>query len=52
MLIFNNYNNLSWFVNTKSLSSKQVQWAQKLSCYHFRINYYQGKANKTADTLS
>ena len=34
-----------------SLSFKQVYWAQELSCYHFCINYWQGKANGAADTL-
>ncbi len=39
-------------MDTKSLSSYQVLWAQKLSGYHFQIDYCQGKANATADTLS
>lgn len=39
-------------MNIKSLSSKQVYWAQKLSKYYFRIDYCQGKAIRTDDTLS
>ncbi len=39
-------------MDTKSLSSRQVQWAQELSKYHFRIHYRQGKANGAADALS
>ena len=39
-------------MNTKSLSSKQIRWAQELSCYHFQIDYRQGKANGAADALS
>ncbi len=39
-------------MNTKNLSSRQVQWAQKLSRYHFRIDYWQDKANRAADALS
>ena len=39
-------------MDMKSLSSRQVCWAQKLSRYHFQIDYRQGKANETADTLS
>ena len=39
-------------MDTKSLSSRQVCWAQKLSCYHFQIDYCQGKANGAADALS
>lgn len=35
-------------MNTKSLSFRQVCWAQDL----FRIDYRQGKANGAADTLS
>ena len=39
-------------MDTKSLSSKQVCWAQKLSQYHFRIDYCQGKANVATNALS
>ncbi len=39
-------------MDTKSLSSRQVRWAQELSRYHFRIDYPQGKANGAADALS
>ena len=39
-------------MDTKSLSSRQVCWAQELSRYHFRIDYRQGKANVAADALS
>ena len=39
-------------MNTKSLSSRQVRWAQELSRYHFQIDYRQGKANGAADALS
>ena len=39
-------------MDTKGLSSRQVRWAQDLFCYHFQINYRQGKANKAVDVLS
>ena len=39
-------------MDSKSLSSRQVRWAQKLSWYHFCIDYHQGKANAVADALS
>ena len=52
VLVLTNYNKLRQFIDTKSLSSRQVRWAQKLSCYHFQINYHQGKANRAADVLS
>ena len=34
ILVFTNHNNLRRFMDTRSLSSRQVCWAQKLSCYH------------------
>ena len=52
ILVLTNYNNLCWFMDTKSLSSRQVKWAQKLSKYYFWIDYCQGKANGAADALS
>ena len=52
ILVFTNYNNLCWFMDTKSLSSRQIRWAQKPSKNHFRIDYYWSKANGAADTLS
>ena len=39
-LVLINHNNFCWFMDTKSLSFKQVCWAQKLSCYYFWIDYY------------
>ena len=52
VLILTDHNNLRRFMDTKSLSSRQVRWAQELSRYHFRIDYCQGKANGAADALS
>ena len=52
VLVLIDHNNLRWFMNTKSLSSKQICWAQELSRYYFRIDYRQGKANRAADALS
>ncbi len=52
VLVLTDHNNLRRFINTKSLSSRQVRWAQELSRYHFRIDYRQGKANAAADALS
>ena len=45
-------NNLYCFIDIKSLSSKQVCWAQKLSSYYFQIDYYQNKVNIVVDALS
>ena len=52
VLVLTNYNNLQYFMDMKNLSSKQVWWAQKLSKYHYQIDYHQNKANKAANTLS
>ena len=52
MLVLINHNNLCCFMDTKSLSSKQIHWAQELSRYYFWIDYYQNKANGAADALS
>ncbi len=51
VLVLTNHNNLQCFMNIKSLSSRQVQWAQKLSKYYFRIDYERGKANGAVDAL-
>ena len=52
VLVLIDHNNFRRFMNTKSLSSCQVCWGQKLFWYHFRIDYCQGKANAAADALS
>ena len=52
VLVLTDYNNLHQFREIKSLSPRQVRWAQKLSRYHFQIDYRQGKANRAADALS
>ena len=52
VLVLTDHNNLRRFMDTKSLSSRQVRWAQELSRYNFRIDSCQGKANGAADALS
>ena len=52
VFVLTDHNNLHHFMDTKSLSSRQVGWAQELSCYYFCIDYRQGKANRAADGLS
>ena len=39
VLVLTDHNNLRRFIDTKSLSSRQVRLAQELSRYHFRIDY-------------
>ena len=51
ILVLTNHNNFRRFIDIKNLSSKQVYWAQELSCYYFQINYCQSKANGAADAL-
>ena len=52
VLVLIDHNSLQQFMDTKSLSSCQVRWAQKLFQYHFQIDYCQDKANGAADALS
>ena len=49
VLVLTDHNNLRRFMDIKSLSFKQVRWAQELSRYHFCIDYQQGKVNGAAD---
>ncbi len=39
VLLLTDHNNLQRFMNIKSLSFRQVRWAQELSRYHFQIDY-------------
>ena len=39
-------------MDMKNLSFKQICWAQKLSQYHFQINYYSNNANAATNALS
>ena len=39
-------------MDTKSLRSRQVYWAQELFCYHSQIDYRQDQANGAANALS
>ena len=47
MLIFIDHKNLNRFMTTTQLSFKQIRWAQKLSRYHFVINYRFDVKNST-----
>ncbi len=52
VLVLTDHNNLQRFMDMKSLSFRQVRWAQELSKYQFRIDYRQDKANGAANALS
>ena len=52
VFVLTNHNNLRRFMDTKSLSFRQVRWAQELFKYDFWIDYCQGKANRTTNAPS
>ena len=52
VLVLINHNKLRRFIDTKSLSFRQVRWDHEVSCYHFWIDYCQDKANGAANALS
>ena len=52
VLLLTNFNNLCRFIDIKSLSSRQVYWAQKIFWYYFQIDYCQGKVNEATNILS
>ena len=52
VLNLTDHNNFRRFMDIKSLSSRQVYWAQKLFQYNFEIDYCYGKGNSAIDALS
>ena len=38
-------------MDTQNLSFRRIYWAQKLSGYHFQIDYQQSKVNTAVDAL-
>ena len=40
VFVLTDHNNICQFIDMKSLSFCPVWWAQELSQYHFRIDYY------------
>lgn len=50
--VFSDHRALEYFMTTKSLTSRQVRWAEILAEYDFRIMYRSGKQNLKADVLS
>ncbi len=52
VLVFTDYNNLQRFMDTKNPSSRQVCWTQKLSRYHFQIDYQYSKTNWAANIFT
>ena len=52
VLVLTNHDNLRQFIDSKSLSFRQVRWTKELSKCLFRIDYHHGMANGAADALS
>jgi hypothetical protein len=50
--IYTDYWALEYFMTTKQLSSRQVNWAEYLSRFNFLICYWSGRQNELADALS
>jgi len=46
------HKNLTEFLITKELSQRQVQWAEMLTEYHFKIKHIKKTDNARADALS
>ena len=45
MRVFYNYNNLKYFITTKSLSAHQAWYTKELAKFNFEIKYKLSKAN-------
>ena len=51
-MVLTDHRSLTYFMTTKSLTRRQVRWAERLSEYDFLITYRPGKDNTQADALS
>jgi hypothetical protein len=47
IVVLSDYANLYQFMTTKELLQYQVQWAERLSAFDFKIEYCKGKNNPT-----
>jgi len=50
--IYTDHRALEYFMTTTRLSSRQVNWAEFLSRFHFTIQWRLGKLNVLADALT
>ncbi len=50
--VYTDYKNLIYFTTTKELNRQQVQWAETLATYNFKISYVKGSENARANALS
>ena len=46
-IIFTNYKNLLYFINTKKFNKRQIKWSKMLKQYKFTIRYTSKKNDKT-----
>nr|GEV50981.1 hypothetical protein [Tanacetum cinerariifolium] len=51
-VVFTDHKSLQYILNQKELNLRQRRWIELLSDYYCEIQYYPGKANVVADTLS
>lgn len=51
-VVLTDHKNLEYFTTTRSLSRRQVRWAEILADYNFVIRYRPGNQNGAADALS
>jgi hypothetical protein len=50
--VLTDHENLQWFMSTKTLSRRQVRWAEWMAAFDIRVTHRPGKANGAADALS
>ena len=44
-IVKTDYKNLTRFLTIKELNKRQIQWAETLAEYHFKIKYTKGSNN-------
>ena len=52
IMVWTDYKNLEYFNSAKSLTRRQLRWAEFLSEFDIIINYRPGEKNGTPDALS
>src|ERR1700722_18204032 len=50
--LFTDYKSLRYLYSQKELNQRQSRWTEHIKDYDFALQYYPGKANVVADTLS
>jgi hypothetical protein len=51
-IIFSDHRNLLWFTEMKVYNRRQARWAEKLSCFDFKIVFHPGRQGGKPDALS